>query len=135
MIYKGYKFYNKESEPGKNLQSIMKCPAFKAPTENILGFWDGETEQKEYFRSYRLVPQKPGGRAIYSLWNDPGERKNLIGYQSLSWVRDEVNKWMINELKDVPLPITSENNEQQMNFYLELMPGFKWKNHSTKIYE
>ena len=100
-----------------------------------MGFRDGETEQKDYFRSYRLVSQKPGGRAIYSLWNDPGERRNLIGYQSLTWVKDEVNKWMIDELKDVPLPITSENNESQMKFYLELMPGFKWKNYSKDIYE
>ena len=59
VIYKGYKFFNKESEPGKNLHPLRKCPAFKAPTENILGFRDGETEQKDYFRSYRLVSQKP----------------------------------------------------------------------------
>lgn len=41
---------------------------------------------------------------------------------------------MTDELKDAPLPITSENNQAQMKFYRALLPDYK-TNTELDIYE
>ena len=65
VIYKGFKFYNQESKPGQNqnknqelkpgLDSLFKCPAFKEPKENFLGFKNGITEQENYFKHLKVM--------------------------------------------------------------------------------
>ena len=65
VIYKGFKFYNQESKPGQNqnknqesqpgLDSLFKCPAFKEPKENFLGFKNGITEQEHYFKHLKVM--------------------------------------------------------------------------------
>ena len=68
------------------------------------------------------------------MWNDPAEQRNLVSNKSLWWIKDEVYKWMTDELKDAPLPITSENNQAQMKFYRALLPDYK-TNTELDIYE
>jgi len=68
------------------------------------------------------------------LWNDPGEQRNLVSDNSLRWIKDNVYKWMTEELRNAPLPITSENNQAQMKFYRALLPDWK-TNTELDIYE
>ena len=75
--------------------------------------------------------RKDTSGAIYRLWEDPGEQKNLIRVQTLSWIKSEVNSWMRKELEGAPLPVTSDNNVNHSMFFRKLMPN--WKN--NEIYD
>ena len=54
VIYKGYKFFNRESEPDKKPYQVKKCPAFKIPTTNNLCLKDGMTGHWAYYKQIQV---------------------------------------------------------------------------------
>ena len=78
--------------------------------------------------------RKDTSAGLYALWEDPAEQNNLIGDQSLKWVKDEAYAWMRKEMQGVPLPVTSDSNVNHSMFYRKLMPNWK-DNPVYDIYE
>ena len=52
VIYKGYKFFNREPERIPEL--VKKCPAFKAPKTNNLCLKDGMPAHWAYFKRLQV---------------------------------------------------------------------------------
>ena len=97
--------------------------AFRQPVLNILGISTDLNRASQYFDSVRRPFQQNNRSpraAIYRLWEDPGETRNLINDQSLDWVIKEVRKWMQLELDDVPLPITSKVKKHIITYFERL---------------
>ena len=87
---------------------------------NILGISSDSNRVNQYFDTVRRPLQQDNRiprAAIYRLWEDPGETRNLINEQSLDWVIKEVREWMQLELDDVPLPITSKVKKHIMTYF------------------
>ena len=49
VIYKGYKFFNREPETGRVPTAVYKCPVFKVPHKNNLCLKNGMEAHWEYF--------------------------------------------------------------------------------------
>ena len=73
---------------------------------------------------------------MYRLWLDPGEQINVLDDgEATQWVKSEaesdvteITEWITNEIKDAPLPITSNQNEKQARFYRGLVLSKNYKN-------
>ena len=102
--------------------------AFRQPVLNILGISSDSNKVNQYFDSVRRPLQQDNRiprAAIYRLWEDPGETRNLINDQSLDWVIQEVREWMQLELDNVPLPITSKVKKHIITHFERLSNSLK----------
>ena len=54
VIYKGYKFFNREPEPDKLPEVAYTCPSFKAPQTNNLCLKAGMPSHFDYFKQLEV---------------------------------------------------------------------------------
>jgi hypothetical protein len=111
---------------------VKQCQVFKVPEENRLCFKDGINSQTNYLNALdaEIKQQKSSNDAgaIYNLSKDPGEQANLRNSQNHHWLKKvsaDLSNWMKKELEGVPLPITSDNNEDQNYFYKSLVDSWE----------